>query len=106
MAMASYPRPLALGLLHVAAGTPPTARTQARVDIALRANRVGYALVETFEFGTNALTDDLQLRGVEEWAERLDVHALMTAGPVDHDRVAKIADRLRLVIVPCVGPGT
>jgi hypothetical protein len=104
--MASHPRPLALGLLHVATGTPPAARTQARVDIALHSNRNGYALVETFEFGTSTLTDDLQLRDLEELAERLDVHALVTAGPVDHDRVAKIADRLRLVIVPCVDPGT
>lgn len=104
--MASHPRPLALGLLHLAPRTPPAARTTARVDIALRANRNGYALVETFEFGTSTLMDDLQLRDVEELAERLDVHALVTAGPVDHERVAKIADRLRLVIVPCVDPDT
>jgi hypothetical protein len=97
--MPSHARPLALGLLHVAPGTPTAARTRARVALALRANRDGYALAETLEFGTSTLKDDLQYDALEDLAARLDAHAFIVAGPLDVNRVHKIADHLRLVVV-------
>lgn len=97
--MPSHARPLALGLLHVAPGTPAAARTRARVALALRANRDGYALAETLEFGTSTLKDNLQYNALEDLATRLDAHALIVAGPLDVRRVHEIADHLRLVVV-------
>lgn len=97
--MPSHARPLALGLLHVPPGTPAAARTKARVAVALRANRDGYGLVETLEFGTSTLKDDLQFDALEDLATRLDAHALVVAGPLDVGRIHEIADHLRLVVV-------
>lgn len=97
--MPSHARPLALGLLHVAPGTPAAARTGDRVALALRANNEGYALVETLEFGTSTLKDDLQFNALEDLAAHLDAHALVVAGPLDVARVHEVADHLRLVVV-------
>lgn len=97
--MPSHARPLALGLLHVAPGMPAGARAKARVALALRANRDGYGLVETLEFGTSTLKDDLQFNALEDLATRLDAHALVVAGPLNMGRIHEIADRLRLVVV-------
>jgi hypothetical protein len=95
----SHSRPLALGLLHIAPGTPAGARTRARVALALRANRDGYGLVETLEFGTSTLKDNLQFDSLEDLATRLDAQALVIAGPLDAGRIHEIADHLRLVVV-------
>lgn len=97
--MRSYARPLALGLLQVAPGTPAAARTRARVALVLRANRDGYGLVEILEFGASTVRDDLQFHALADLATRLDAHALVVAGPLDMGRVHEIADQVRLVVV-------
>jgi hypothetical protein len=99
--MASYLRPLALGLIQVPEGSWETAtRSQARIALALRANKEGYALVETLEVGVNGLKDNAQFATLEELAVRLDAEALLVSGEVDEERVEEMAGRLRLVVVP------
>jgi hypothetical protein len=103
--MASYLRPLALGLIHVPEGSWETAtRSQARIALALQANKEGYALVETLEVGVNGLKDDAQFATLEELVVRLDAEALLVSGQVDDERVQEMAGRLRLVVV-AVGEG-
>ena len=105
----AYLRPLALGLIQlgliqVPEGTRGTARSAARIALALRANEEGYALVETLEVGGNGLKDDAQFQALEELAVRLDIEALLVSGPVDEAWVEELAGRLRLVVVS-VGKG-
>jgi hypothetical protein len=98
--MASHVRPLALGLIQVPEGAWETAtRSQARIALALQANKEGYALIETLEVGVNGLKDDAQFATLEELAVRLNVEALLVSGPVDGARVEELAGRLRLVVV-------
>jgi hypothetical protein len=97
--MAVSPRPLAIGLLHLPEGAAAAKRTRARVALALRANAEGYALLETFEFGVRGLRDDLQFQAVEDLAARLDVQALIVGGAVDGERVEKLAEQWRLLVM-------
>jgi hypothetical protein len=97
--MASYLRPLALGLIQLSEGAWETAAvSQARITLALQANEEGYALVETLEVGVNGLKDDAQFATLEELAVRLNAEALFVSGAVDEERVQEMAGRLRLMV--------
>jgi hypothetical protein len=102
--MAVSPRPLAIGLLYLPEGTGTAERSRARVALALRANDEGYALLETLEFGVSGLRDDLQFQAVEALAARLDVQALIVSGAVNLERVEKLAELWRLVVVDINNP--
>jgi hypothetical protein len=97
--MTISPRPLALGLLHFPEGTGTSERSRARVSLALRANNRGYALLETFGFGMSGLRDDLQFQEVEDLVARLDVQGLIVAGAIDVERVEKLAELWRLILI-------
>jgi hypothetical protein len=97
--MPSYPGPLAVGLLQVPQHTSQAARTRARIALALKAAAEGYALIETFEAGSNGLQEDVAYLALEDLAVQLDAGALVYAGDVDLARVQDVADRARMVLV-------
>jgi hypothetical protein len=97
--MTIYPRPNAIGLVHLSASAPQAQRTEARIALAVRAAEEGYALIETYETGGNRLKEDVALQALEDLASRLDVVAVFYSGDVNHARVREIAERLRLVIM-------
>lgn len=92
------PRPLALGLLHLADGTTGPERARVRVAVALRANREGYALVDIVELPTSVAPDDPRLETIAQLASHLDIQALIVDGVGDAEPLLDLADRLRLVV--------
>jgi hypothetical protein len=93
------PRPLCIGIVQVAASLTRAQRAQARIDLALRANEEGYALLETFEVDLGPSRDDATYAGVERLAEQVDAQALVVSGAVDRARVEEMAERVRLMVV-------
>jgi len=94
----STPRRLAVGLLRGPARQPAASWIEARVQVALRANDLGYALIETFELTGLADVDRVALALSESWSRRLDVDCLLLAGMDPDDRIVALADRARLRI--------
>lgn len=102
--MAIYPPPYAVGLLYVSPIATLRDRSEARIALALRAAQEGYALIETYECGGNALNEDVALEALEELAFRLDAVAVLYAGPVNMVRVQDIAKRVRMVVIGTARP--
>jgi hypothetical protein len=98
------PNPLAVGLFHLPENALADRRRRVRIEIALRANREGYALLETFD--TNGSDHGLvdALDAIRALADHHDVHALLILGPVDQQKVEDLAYTHTLIILPVPVP--
>ena len=81
------PHPLAVGLFHLPANALAGRRRRARIEIALRANREGYALLDTFDTSGPEHGQDDALNAVRVLTEHHDLHAVLLLGDLDQAKV-------------------
>jgi hypothetical protein len=98
------PNPLAVGLFQLPENALADRRRRVRIEIALRANREGYALLETFD--TNGSTHGLAdaLDAIRALAGHHDVHALLVLGQLDQQKIEDLAYTHTLIILPVTEP--
>lgn len=77
-------------------GEPVASWVEARIQVALWVDELGYAMAAIFELTGLAHLDEVLLAQVEFWAERLQVDCLVLAELELDDRVVALADRARL----------
>jgi hypothetical protein len=92
-------RRLAFGLLPSLVGATSDERTEVRIQLALHANKLGYALIETFELTGESVSDTVVLSTLEAWADRLQADGLLVTALESDERVIALADRARLLLV-------
>jgi hypothetical protein len=85
------PNPLAVGLFHLPDSALADRRRQARIDIALRANREGYALLETFDASGPEHHLDDALDAIRALADHHDIHAILIYGDLDPGKLEDLA---------------
>jgi hypothetical protein len=61
------------------------------MEIAVRANREGYALLDTFDVSGSAHGLDDALNAIRVLAEQQDLHAILIHGDLDPDKVDDLA---------------
>lgn len=98
------PRGLLIGLLRVGFDARPCQIQEARLQLALRANDDGYALLETFHVIGDPMKDEGPTPRFEALAQRFDADALLIVGTLDRERAEDIAYRARLVVREMAGP--
>jgi hypothetical protein len=92
-------RPIAIGLIAYPAETTERGKRELRVQVGVRANAEGYALIESFELTGSPLRDGWTYDTFSELAERHDAHAVIVLGQVDRARVDAVAEQVRMVVV-------
>jgi hypothetical protein len=89
-------RPLAVGVLRLGPGLSDAQRREERLDFALKANHLGYFLLDTVE--VHGSRDEHGHGQAEDLAVRADADAFVVRGAVDLARLTRIADRVRMTI--------
>lgn len=90
-------RPIAIGLVRAGAG-PDAELRQTRIQLALFADREGYALVEVFQLRGPAADDASVLAAVEQLALQLDAEALLIGPATRGVAIDQLADQARLLV--------
>ena len=85
------PNPLAVGLFQLPETALADRRRRVRIEIALRANREGYALLETFDTGASAHGLDDAIDAIRVLAGHHDIHALLVLGDLDQVKIEDLA---------------
>jgi len=100
------PNPLAIGLFQLPENALADQRRRIRIEIALRANREGYALLETFDTSGSPGGLDDALDAIRALAENHDIHALLLHGDLDQAKVEDLAYTYTLVTLRVPDPRT
>ncbi len=98
------PNPLAVGLFHLPKNVLADRRRRVRIEIALRANREGYALLETFDTSESAQSLDDALDAIRALARHHDIHAVLTLGELDPAKLEDLAYAHTLVTLQVAEP--
>jgi hypothetical protein len=98
------PNPLAVGLFHLPENVLADRRRKVRIEIALRANREGYALLETFDASGSAHGLDDALDAIRVLAKHHDIHAVLTLGDLDAAKMEDLAYAHTLVTLQVPEP--
>jgi hypothetical protein len=77
------PRGLLIGLLCMGFDAHPCQIQEARLQLAVRTNDDGYALLETFHVIGDPMRDEGTYAAVEALARRFDADALLVLGAID-----------------------
>lgn len=98
------PNPLAVGLFRLPDKALADQRRRIRLEIALRANREGYALLDTFDASGSPHGLDDALNTIRVLAEQQELHAILIHGDLDPGKVDDLARVHALMTIRVLDP--